>query len=126
MHGALAIFLLELELKNSAIFCRGESQLSKDVYNYPVRQKLRELRCFKILKISSKNRRISQIGLVINALSSSMGGTGTRLFLASFIAFIPVLENVLILGITLELTILEGTSPLHIRAIQLTSKCLGT
>ena len=56
MHGALAIFLLELELKNSAIFCRGESQLSKAVCNFSVRQKLWELQRFKVLKISSENR----------------------------------------------------------------------
>ena len=125
MHGVLAIFLLELELKNSAIFCRGESQLSKAVCNFSVRQKLWELGRFKVLKIFSENRWFSQIGLALNALSSSMGGTYTRRLLASFIAFFPVLENMLILGITLKLTILEGASPLHIRAIQLTSKCLG-
>ena len=56
MHGALAIFLLELELKNSAIFCRGESQLSKAVCNFPVRPKLWELQRFKVLKIFSENR----------------------------------------------------------------------
>ena len=49
MHGALAIFLPEIELKNSAIFCRGDSQLSKAVCNFSVRQKLRELRRFKVL-----------------------------------------------------------------------------
>ena len=87
MHGALAIFLLELELKNSAIFCRGESQLSKAVCNFSVRQKLWELQRFKVLKISSKNRRFSQMGLALNASSSFMGGTWTRRLFASFIAF---------------------------------------
>ena len=75
MPGTLAIFLLELELKNSAIFCRGESQLSKAVCNFPVRQKLWELRGFKDLKISSENRRFSQITLAFNVLTSFLGGT---------------------------------------------------
>ena len=48
MPSTLAIFLLELELKNSAIFCRGESQLSKAVCNFSVRQELWELQRFKV------------------------------------------------------------------------------
>ena len=75
MHLALAIFLLELELKNSAIFWRRESELSKAVCNFAVRQKLWELRHFKVLKISSENRWFSQISLAVNVLSSFLGGT---------------------------------------------------
>ena len=70
-----AIFLLEIELKNSAILERGDSQLSKAVYNFSVRLKLRALQRFKVLKISCENRCFSQISLAVNVSSSFLGGS---------------------------------------------------